>query len=311
MCNANAAAHPSVSTSPLPTLSTPPVSSHSPTVVTTTATTTRGAGSSRCCTAANTGTSTTSRYVMNADVDVSVYCSPTVCSTYPTSNAKPVSTAGRTTPAGIGARRRAQRKQRDAADAEARRDRNAVGLAASTESRMMTNVEPNSSAAARTASAARRSSARGSQPEKRLVIGTRRSRPNALSVMRGPSGVCRRLYSERSTSEMMRRTTASSNPSAMIDVAERVVLDVDLEDRVEDLVGRQALVVALVGAQLRRRCLVEHRGRDEVGAGALVAATGQRRTRATWAVPDDGETAGGVAVQRRVADAPTRSCCRR
>ncbi len=40
--------------------------------------------------------------------------------------------------------------------------------------------------------------------------------------------------------------------------AREVVLDVRLEQRVEHLVGRQRLVVALAGTQLGRRRLGEH-----------------------------------------------------
>ena len=43
----------------------------------------------------------------------------------------------------------------------------------------------------------------------------------------------------------------------------QVALDVGLEDGVEDVVGRQALVVALTGAQLGRRRLGQHARRDD------------------------------------------------
>ena len=47
-----------------------------------------------------------------------------------------------------------------------------------------------------------------------------------------------------------------------------VVLDVELEDRVEHVVGRQALVVALIGAQLGRRRLGDHVLGDDLAPGA-------------------------------------------
>ena len=51
---------------------------------------------------------------------------------------------------------------------------------------------------------------------KPLVIGMRRSRPNALGVIFTPGAPCRRLYSLRSTSFATLRTVASSNPAAMM-----------------------------------------------------------------------------------------------
>ena len=45
-----------------------------------------------------------------------------------------------------------------------------------------------------------------------LVIGSRRSRPNALSEIFGPGGYCRRLYSARSTSRITRSTSVGSKP---------------------------------------------------------------------------------------------------
>ena len=91
------------------------------------------------------------------------------------------------------------------------------------------------------------------------MIGTRRSLPNALGVTRTPGGVWRRLYSARSTSRVIR--SHELGVEALLDqlAAGAVVLDVGLEDRVEHLVGRQRLVVALVGSQLGRRRLGEHR----------------------------------------------------
>ncbi len=63
---------------------------------------------------------------------------------------------------------------------------------------------------------------RGSgQPRKPLVMGRRRSLPNALSVTRGPGGDWRRLYSATSTRRVTRRTTSGSWPSSMISAAVR------------------------------------------------------------------------------------------
>ena len=51
----------------------------------------------------------------------------------------------------------------------------------------------------------------------------------------------------------MRSTRVGSKPCGDEVAPGEVVLDVGLEERVEHVVGRQGLVVALVGAQLGRR----------------------------------------------------------
>ena len=56
-----------------------------------------------------------------------------------------------------------------------------------------------------------------------------------------------------------------------------VLLDVRLEDRVEHLVRRQALVVALVGAQLGRRRLGDDGLGDDLAPGPLVDVPAQAR----------------------------------
>jgi hypothetical protein len=48
----------------------------------------------------------------------------------------------------------------------------------------------------------------------RLVIGRRRSRPNATGEIFGPGGYCRRFHSARSTRVTTLSTTAGSKPSA-------------------------------------------------------------------------------------------------
>ena len=101
---------------------------------------------------------------------------------------------------------------------------------------------------------------------------------------------------------MTRRTVASSKPSRDDRRDRRVVLDVALEDRVEYVVGRQALVVALVGSQLGRRRLFEHVGGNDVATGAFVAPTGEREHERLGNVADHREPTGRVAVQRGVAD---------
>ena len=58
-------------------------------------------------------------------------------------------------------------------------------------------------------------------PRQRLVIGVRRSRPNAFGVERTPGGACRRLYSARSISASARSTTSGSKPSCESSSRER------------------------------------------------------------------------------------------
>ena len=55
---------------------------------------------------------------------------------------------------------------------------------------------------------------RRAQPLNRLVIGSRRSRPNAFGVILIPGGACRRLYSARSTMRSTSSTTSSGSPAA-------------------------------------------------------------------------------------------------
>jgi hypothetical protein len=61
-----------------------------------------------------------------------------------------------------------------------------------------------------------------SQRPKRLVIGSRRSRPNALWCTLIPGGACRRLYSARSTRRATRFATSSvARPRRAISSGER------------------------------------------------------------------------------------------
>ena len=133
-------------------------------------------------------------------------------------------------------------------------------------------------------------------------MGMRRSLPKAFGLMRGPGGFCRRLYSERSTSRVIRSTSDGSNPCSTSSPRVSVALDVGLEQRVQHLVRRQRLVVALSGAQLGGRGLGQDGLRDHVGAGPLVAQAAQVVHEELGHVLDDGEAARGVAVEGGVAD---------
>ncbi len=71
---------------------------------------------------------------------------------------------------------------------------------------------------------------------------------------------------------------------------------------IELLVRREALVVALVGAQLGRRRLGEDVLGDELAAGAVVAVAAEPVDQQLGHVLDHREAAGGVAVEGAVAD---------
>ena len=96
---------------------------------------------------------------------------------------------------------------------------------------------------------------------KRLVIGRRRSRPNAFGVILIPGGAWRRLYSARSTMRITSSTTSAGQPRGDHLLAALVALDIGLEDPVEHLIGRQRVLVELVGPQLRRGGALDHRAR--------------------------------------------------
>jgi len=81
-----------------------------------------------------------------------------------------------------------------------------------------------------------------------------------------------------------------------------VVFDVHLENRVEHLVGRQRLVVTLVGAQFGRRRLVDDLVGDHFSAGTTIDVVAQFVHRQLEHVLDDGIAAHRIAVQREVAN---------
>ena len=85
------------------------------------------------------------------------------------------------------------------------------------------------------------------------MIGTRRSRPNARLVTLIPGGLLAALVLGE-VDEPDHALDVGGGQAARDELlAPEVLLDVALEDRVEDLVGRQRVLVALVGAQLGRR----------------------------------------------------------
>ena len=103
------------------------------------------------------------------------------------------------------------------------------------------------------------------QPRQRLVIGVRQSRPKARGRSLTPGAAWRRLYSARSTSASVFSTIARVELRLEL-LARAVELDVRLEHRVEQLVGRQRLVVSLVGPQLGRRRPLDRRDGDQLAA---------------------------------------------
>ena len=136
-------------------------------------------------------------------------------------------------------------------------------------------------------------------------MGMRRSLPNALVVMRTPGGICRRLYSAPST----RRTTLVDHGriEALRDEVgcRAVALHVAPQHRIELLVGRKRLVVALIRTQLGRGRLVEHAvgdgSRQALEHRLRVAIAAQVVDQCLGHVLDHGEPARRVPVERGVA----------
>ena len=99
--------------------------------------------------------------------------------------------------------------------------------------------------------------------------------------------------------------------AARDDVIDRhLVLDEAFEDVVEDRIGRQRILVGLVGPQFRRWCLVDdvlrddHAGRPQrAGRRVRIAPARQRIDLHLVEVLDRVEPAIHVAVERRIADA--------
>src|SRR2546430_5408637 len=81
-----------------------------------------------------------------------------------------------------------------------------------------------------------------------------------------------------------------------------VFLDVGCEDLVEGGIGRQRILVQLVVPQFCARGPVDDRLRDQLLAGPLVQVPGEPEDVRLEDVLDQGEAAGQVAVQGRVAD---------
>ncbi len=115
------------------------------------------------------------------------------------------------------------------------------------------------------------------QPAHPLVIGSRRSLPNALGDTRTPGGAWRRLYSLRSTSRATRRTVVGVEPLGFELGYRPVTFNVSLEDRVEHVVGRERVGVELAGGELGRRRLVEDVLGDDAPRPGCASGPGGRR----------------------------------
>ena len=96
------------------------------------------------------------------------------------------------------------------------------------------------------------------------AIGMRRPVPNAFAETFRPGAACRLLYSERS---IMPRDLLHEGARRSARAGGRgdgeVALHETLEDRVEDGVGRQGVLVRLAGPELGGRRLHERRLRDQ------------------------------------------------
>ena len=100
--------------------------------------------------------------------------------------------------------------------------------------------------------------------------------PKARSVTFNPGAACLRLNSAPRTSRSTLRTVVGIEAGGDDRLGRLVALDVALQDLVEHVVGRQRVLVGLVGPQLGRRRLGEHRFRDD---RACRAAFSHRATR--------------------------------
>ena len=126
-------------------------------------------------------------------------------------------------------------------------------------------------------SARRRRCRPSTRASKRFVIGRRRSRPNAFVEILIPGGAWRRLYSARSTIADHALDVLGGQAAAHQLHGVEVLLHVAGEDRVEHVVGRQRVLVALLVAQLGRGRPLEHAGGHELAARPARCASATSR----------------------------------
>ena len=151
-------------------------------------------------------------------------------------------------------------------------------------------------------------SARASQPLKRFVIGSRRSRPNARGVILMPgrrlAALVLRLvdHADHAAHHVLRHPSPDQLLWAL------VLLHVRLQDRVEQVVGREGVGVLLTRLQLGRRRSFDDPGGIRACHGCCGSAPVGRR--ASWARPSAGRTRRPCLHRAWCSRRSTRSCCR-
>ena len=133
-------------------------------------------------------------------------------------------------------------------------------------------------------------------------MGIRRPTPKARLVTFRPRAACLRLYSVRSTRRMTLLHHLGVEAGGDDLVGAQFFLDVPVEDRLQHVVGRQRVLVGLVGAQLGRRRLGDGVAGMISRPALLVDVLGQLVDRGLGHVADDRQPAAHVAVERAVAD---------
>ena len=84
------------------------------------------------------------------------------------------------------------------------------------------------------------------------------------------------------------------------------LLEIEFEDRIHQFVGRKGVLVELVRGELGGRGFFDHAVRDDLAVGALIQSTSERPNLGLQHVPQNGQSAVGVAVQRAIADGEFR-----
>ena len=136
--------------------------------------------------------------------------------------------------------------------------------------------------------------------------------PKAFLVSLTPGAACRRLYSASSSSFSTRLTSARSKrpcPRSTISATDSSSSTSPVEHLVEDRIGRQRVLVGLVGPQFGARRLVDDRLRDHVAMRAeravghvRIAPVGELVDLHLEEVLDRIEAAVHVAIDGGVAD---------
>ena len=83
------------------------------------------------------------------------------------------------------------------------------------------------------------------------AIGNGLPNPNARDVIFNPGGACLRLYSARSTRDATARTNSKGKLTFIGDFARAAdIFDIELQNSIEDIVGRKGILICLIRTQL-------------------------------------------------------------